>query len=154
MRKPSFAVRVVVGLITIALIAGGSYLFEAKAKAQGSMTGQLVPVVQHDAIVAYVDSGAVGQLSEQEKEVKGEAAAKRDDQAASLDFVLNSAGITAYSRVEIGDIADNDNSLSLTRQEAAKVVLRPGTDGTVSLLAPEQGDKVLIKIVGKLYVAD
>lgn len=56
--------------------------------------------------------------------------------------------------MEIGDIADNDNSLSLTRQEAAKAVLLPGADGTVSLLDPEQGDKVLIKIVGKLYVAD
>lgn len=72
MKKPSFAFRVVVGLMTITLIAVGSYLFEARAKAQGSMTGQLIPVVQQDTIVAYVDSGAVGQLSEQEKEVKGE----------------------------------------------------------------------------------
>lgn len=153
MKKMSLNLRILIGLIFVVMIGGGAYLFEEQTKVQGSQTGQLIPVVQYEEIIAYVDGGAIGQLGGQEKLLKGEQSKAEEGKASTLDFVLSSAGIVNYHRIEISAIGDSDNSYSLTREEAEEVLLSPNDDKTTALINPADG-KVMIKVVGKLYIAE
>ena len=92
--------RIVTGILLLALVIGGSFLSEKVARVQGSQRGEVVPVVQNDITVAYLDAGVIRHLSIQERQLEQNRDGSGSDNEVSLSFVLGSAGLVDYEYVQ------------------------------------------------------
>lgn len=153
MQKLTLHKRVMIGMILTVLLVGGAFICEQMAKTTGSQNGKLLPVVQNNKIVAYIDAGTIQQLNIQERTLKKNGSKGIADNQASLDFVLGSAGIIKYHSVQVYDVGD-EGGKSLSSPEAGGMALAANQDGTISMLTKAEGDRVVIKHVRKLLVED
>ncbi|MCG9968820.1 hypothetical protein L9W92_12305 [Pelotomaculum terephthalicicum JT] len=147
--------RIIAGILLLILIVGGSYFFEQITKAQGSRNGRLVPVIQHDETTAYLDAGVIRQLGRQEQEMNKDAGETGDngDNEVSLGFVLGSAGVAGYQYIEVSGAGDSED-IKLGPRDIGGIVLSSNSNSTFAMADKAGGNRVIIKEVAKIYVAD
>ncbi len=142
--------RIGIGLLVLALVVGGSYLFELLTKAQGSKNGKLVPVVQYDKTIAYLDAGVIRQLSLQEQGLKQGTGNPNE---VSLDFALGSAGIVDYKYIVLSGVGDSEN-LEFRPKEVSGITLYANINSTFAMINKAEGNRVMLKEVAKFYIAN
>ncbi|HHU86047.1 MAG: hypothetical protein ACOX86_11110 [Pelotomaculaceae bacterium] len=145
--------RIVTGILLLALVIGGSFLSEKVARVQGSQRGEVVPVVQNDITVAYLDAGVIRQLSIQERQLEQNRDGSGSDNEVSLSFVLGSAGLVDYEYVQATGLGDS-GECRIKRGEVEGIVLYTNSNGTLSMVNKSGGNQVMIKEVARLYAAD
>ncbi len=145
--------RVGIGLLLLILVVGGAFLFEKAVKVQGSQNGKLVPVVQNDKTIAYLDAGVIRQLSCQERELKQGQGGSGGDNEVSLSFALGSAGIVDYKYIEVSGVGDSEN-FTLKSGEIEGIALSSNSNSTFAMINKANGNRVMIKEVARFYAAD
>lgn len=151
MQKLTLKRRISIGVLSTILLVGGTFLFEQMTKVQGSQNGKLIPVVQYDKIAAYVDAGTIKQLNIQERALRKNKSNINDQNEASLDFVLGSAGIVNYHNVRVYGVGDEDGN-SLSSKEIDNKVLSANEDSTMAMLNKAGGNGVILPKVSKILV--
>lgn len=144
--------RIVTGILLLTLVVGGAFLFEKVAKVQGSQNGKLVPVVQNDKTIAYLDAGVIRQLSCQERELKQDQGGSGSDNEVSLSFVLGSAGLVDCEYVQVTGLGDS-GEFRIKQGEMEGIALFSNSNGTFSMVKKSGGNRVMIKEVARLYAA-
>lgn len=145
--------RIEIGILLLTLVIGGAFLFEKVTRVQGSQNGKLVPVVQNDKTIAYLDAGVIRQLSCQERELKQGQGGSGSDNAVSLSFALGSAGIVDYEYVEVTGLGDSEE-FKLKQEEMEGITLSSNSNGTFSMVNKSGGNRVMVKEVTRFYAAD
>jgi hypothetical protein len=145
--------RIVIGILLLTLVVGGAFLFERVTKIQGSQNGKLVPVVQNDKTIAYLDAGVIRQLSCQECELKQGQGASGSDNEVSLSFALGSAGIVDYEYIQVTGLGDSEE-FKLKQEEMEDISLSSNSNGTFAMVNKSGGNRVMIKEVARFYAAD
>ncbi len=145
--------RIAIGILCLFLAAGGAFLFEQAIKAQGSRSGKLVPVVQHNKTIAYLDAGVIRQLHEQERELGHGRDNSGGDNEVSLGFVLGSAGVVDYQYILVSGAVDSEY-FKLNPREVGDMLLSANGNGTLTMADRTGGNRILLKVVAKIQVAD
>lgn len=145
--------RIVIGILLLTLVVGGAFLFEKVTKIQGSKNGKLVPVVQNDKTIAYLDAGVIRQLSCQERDLKQGQGGSGSDNEVSLSFALGSAGIVDYEYVQVTGLGESEE-FKLKQEETEGISLSANSNGTFALVNKSGGNRVMIKEVARFNAVD
>ncbi|SPF45601.1 conserved exported hypothetical protein [Candidatus Desulfosporosinus infrequens] len=143
--------RIGIGILIIALSIGGAFFVERMAIVQGQQAGKMIPVVQNNKTIAYLDAGVIKQLGEQERGQTQGKSNPNGDNEVSLSYVLGSAGINKFQYVDVNGVGD-DEDYKLGPKEIADLALSANDNNTVAMVKKVNGNHVMIAVVGKLSI--
>lgn len=143
--------RIGIGMLILVLSIGGAFLVERLALVQGKQTGKLIPIVQNNKPMAYLDAGVIKQLGVQERGSRQSISNSQGNDEVSLSYVLGSAGINSFQYVDVNGVGDSED-YKLGSQEIANFALSSNADNTVTMINKANGKRVPVTVVGKLYV--
>lgn len=134
-----FRKRVITGILIILAIIGCSYLIENGFLASGLKSAKVIPVLDDNKPIAYLDSRVLEQLGD------------KDPKGPPLIAVLNAAGAEEYDEIIIRGV-DDDSVYSLHREQLNdNLVCSLNGDGTADLIN-QRTSQVLVKIIKEIEV--
>lgn len=143
--------RIGLGLLITIFLVGGAFLFERATIVNGGNNGKLVPVVKNAQTIAYLDSGTVKQLHQQELSLK--QGFGNNDNEVSLEFALGSAGAVDFKYIDITGVG-NSEKLQLGPNKIAGIVLAANPDSTIAMINKAGGNLVMLPEIAKLTVVN
>ncbi len=144
--------RIVLGLIFIVVIVGSAFLLEHTVKVQGSNSARIIPVIQNNETIAFVDAGVIEQLREQEHAMREVSEGSDNTGEVSLEFVLGSVGGFDYRYIEVKGLDDSETwRLEQSKLDPA-IVLSSNMSGTVAMINSEDGRQILIKAIKEIHL--
>lgn len=136
--------KIITGMILIILFVAGAYLVENLSKEQGLNSAKVIKVQDNDNPVALMGIDVLKQLNKQE------FPDDKDSKGPSLLYVMGSAGIGDFNKVEVKGL-DNKSVYRANSSEISKDYILYFTDhGTVSLCKKSDCQHFLVEDVSQI----
>lgn len=143
--------KMLLSIMLIGLIVGGSYAVECAVKVQGARSARIVRVVNDDQAVAMLSAGVFKQLKQQESAFDKDTSDNSVD-GPSLLFVIRSTGINDFQQVEVKGLQNEDVYKLERNQINNDIVFSFTKHQTVNLGNKKDRGRYLVQDVSEIRV--
>lgn len=138
--------RVIIGIVLIALLSAGAYLFENISTKQGIKSAKIIKITQKGKTIAFISSDILKQLMEQNLN-------KNDGEEAlgpSLALTMHAAGVSEFNQVEI---KGKDKSVVFNKEDIKDdLILFLKSDGSTNLCNKGSSANSLVNQVTEISI--
>jgi hypothetical protein len=140
--------RVIIGIVIIALLSVGAYLFENISTKQGMKSAKIIKITQSESgkTVAFISSDILKQLMKQNLNKNYD----EDPLGPSLSLTMHAAGVSDFKKVEI---KGKDKSIVLNKEDIKDdLILFLQSNGSTNLCNKGSSTNSLVNQVTEISI--